>query len=392
VSDAHGLPEKWDSDNGVAWKTALPGPGSSSPIVVGDKIFLTCYSGYGVNRDKPGEMKDLQRHLLCLSLKDGAVIWDKAAEATHSEDRYSGFIQDHGYATSTPASDGQRVFVFYGKTGVLAYDLTGKELWRTNVGTGSAQNNWGSGSSPILYQDKVIVNAGAESRALIALDQTTGQQAWKTEAPSLHSSWSTPVFVDAPEGKTELALNAPHEVWGFDPHNGEFLWFADGVQDQTICGSVVARDGIVYAIGGRSGSAVAIRSGGRDDVTKTHTVWKKSLSSYVPSPVLAGDRILCANERGILGCIAAKDGESIFQQRLSDAGGIYASPVVADGKAYLVTRKNGTFVLSLTGQGDVLATNKLDDDSDFNASPAIADGKLILRSNRFLYCVSNVKK
>ena len=392
VSDARGLPVKWDSGNGVAWKTPLPGPGSSSPIVVGDKIFLTCYSGYGVDRDKPGELKNLQRHLLCLSFKDGAVIWDKVAEATEPEDRYSGFIRDHGYATSTPASDGERVFVFYGKTGVLAYDLTGKELWRTNVGTGSAQNNWGSGSSPILYRDKVIVNAGAESRALIALDQATGKQAWKTEASSLHSSWSTPVLVDAPQGKTELVLNAPYEVWGFDPENGEFLWFADGVQDQTICGSVVARDGIVYALGGRSGSAVAIRSGGRDEVTKTHTVWKKSLSSYVPSPVLAGDRILCANERGILGCLGVKDGESLFQQRLSGAGGIYASPVVADGKAYFVTRQNGTFVVSITGEGEVLATNKLDDDSDFNASPAIADGKLLLRSDRFLYCVSEVKK
>ncbi len=392
VSDAHGLPVKWDSQNGVAWKTPLPGPGSSSPIVVGDKVFLTCYSGYGTNREKPGEKNDLERHLLCVSLNDGAVIWDKSVAASQPEDSYSGFIRDHGYATSTPASDGERVFVFYGKTGVLAYDLAGKELWRTSVGNGSAQNNWGSGSSPILYRDLVIVNAAAESKSLIALDQKTGKQVWKTEASSLHGSWSTPVLVDAPQGKTELALSAPHEVWGFDPDNGEFLWFADGIDDRTICGSLIARDGIVYAVGGRSGSAVAVRSGGRDDVTKSHTIWKKSLSSYVPSPVLAGDRILCVNERGILGCLSAKDGESLFQQRLSGAGGVYASPVVADGKAYLVTRQNGTFVISLTGQGEVLSTNTLDDESDFNASPAIIDGKLLLRSNRFLYCVSDVKK
>ena len=392
VSEARGLPVTWDSDHGVVWKTPLPGPGSSSPIVVGDRVFLTCYSGYGTHRDQPGEIKDLERHLLCVSLKDGTVIWDQAVAATQREDDYSGFIRDHGYATSTPASDGERVFVFYGKTGVLAYDLTGKELWRTSVGNGSAQNNWGSGSSPILYRNLVIVNAAAESRSLIALDQTTGTQVWKTEAASLHGSWSTPVLVDAPEGKTELALNAPYEVWGFNPDNGDFLWFAEGLQDRTICGSVVARDGIVYAVGGRSGSAVAVRSGGRDEVTKTHTLWKKSLSSYVPSPVLAGDRILSVNERGILGCLAAKDGESLFQQRLSGAGGVYASPVVADGKAYVVTRQNGTFVISMTGEGEVLSTNKLDDESDFNASPAIADGKLLLRSNRFLYCVSDVKK
>ena len=392
VSDARGLPEKWSAESGIAWKTPLPGPGSSSPIVVGDRIFVTCFSGYGSDRGKPGEITDLKRHLLCVSLKDGSVTWDQAVEAKQPEDGYSGFIRDHGYATSTPASDGERVFVFYGKTGVLAYDLTGKELWRTNVGSGSAQNNWGSGSSPILYRDLVIVNAAAESKALIALDKKTGQQVWKTEAKSLYGSWSTPVLVDAPKGKTELALNAPYEVWGFDPDNGEFLWFADGIADQTICGSLVARDGIVYAVGGRSGSAVAVRSGGRDEVTKTHTVWKKSLSSYVPSPVLAGDRILSVNEHGVLGCLSVKDGESLFQQRLSGAGGVYASPVVADGRAYVVTRQNGTFVISMTGTGEVLEQNKLDDESDFNASPAIADGKLLLRSNRFLYCVSDTKK
>src|SRR5262249_53433204 len=159
------------------------------------------------------------------------------------------------------------------------------------------------------------------------------------------------VLVDAPDGKTELVLSVPYEVWGFDAQTGDFLWFADGIQDQTICGSLVARDGIAYAVGGRPGSAVAVRAGGRDGVSKTDTVWKKSLSSYVPSPVLAGDRILSVNERGILGCLNAKDGESLFQQRLSGAGGVYASPVVADGKAYIVTRQNGTFVVS-TGQGE----------------------------------------
>ena len=391
TSDAKGLPETWSASENLAWKTKLPGPGASSPVVFGDRIYMTCYTGFFVPGEN-GSKENLQRHLIALQRKDGAVIWDKSVAASQPEDSYSGFIRDHGYATSTPASDGERVFVFYGKTGVLAYDLAGKELWRTSVGNGSAQNNWGSGSSPILYRDLVIVNAAAESKSLIALDQKTGKQVWKTEASSLYGSWSTPVLVDAPQGKTELALSAPHEVWGFDPDNGEFLWFADGIDDRTICGSLVARDGIVYAAGGRSGSAVAVRSGGRDDVTKSHTIWKKSLSSYVPSPVLAGDRILCVNERGILGCLSAKDGESLFQQRLSGAGGVYASPVVADGKAYLVTRQNGTFVISLTGQGDVLSTNKLDDESDFNASPAIVEGKLLLRSNRFLYCVSDVKK
>ena len=391
VSDARNLPEKWDDKTNLQWKTPLPGPGSSSPIIVGNRAFLTCYSGYGAP-NAGNDVKKLQRHLICVSLTDGKILWDQPTPGVDREDSYQGFLRDHGYATSTPASDGKNVYVFYGKSGVLAYDLEGKQLWQTPVGTGSAKNNWGSGSSPVLYENLVIVNAAAESKALIALDKQTGKEAWRSDASSIYGSWSTPVLVDAPEGKMELVLSAPYELWGFNPSNGKFLWYADGIADDTICGSVVARDGIVYAVGGRGGSAVAVRSGGKDDVTKTHTVWKKQLSSYVPSPVLIGDRIYCVNERGVLGCLGAKDGESLLQKRLPDAGGIYASPVAADNKLYIVTRRNGTLVISTSGSGEVLSTNKFDDDTDFNASPAIADGQILLRSNRFLYSIGNVVK
>lgn len=388
VSDVRNVPTEWSDSKNLAWKVALPGPGSSSPIVVGDRVFVTCYSGYGTSRNESADVSKLQRHLVCVSLKDGKIQWDKTIESKEREDSYSGFIRDHGYATSTPTSDGERVYVFFGKTGVLAFDLDGKELWRTSVGTGSGQNGWGSGSSPILYRDSVIVSAAAESKSLVALDKKTGKQLWTSPADSLHGSWTTPVLVEVAGGKTEMVLSAPFEMWGFDPDNGDFLWFAEGVQDGTICGSLVARDGIVYAIGGRSGSAIAVKAGGRDDVTKSHIVWKKSLSSYVPSPVLAGDRILSVNERGIVGCLNATTGEQLFQQRLSNAGGVYASPVVIDGKAYLVTRQNGTFVMDLA-KGEVLVQNTLDDKTDFNASPAVADnGVLLLRSNQALYAIT----
>lgn len=390
VSDAQGVPTDWSDSTNLAWKTELPGPGSSSPIIVGDRVFVTCYSGYGVSRRDAGDVKQLQRHLICVSLKDGKILWDKSVASKQSEDRFSGFLQDHGYATSTPASDGERVFVFFGKSGVLAFDLDGKELWQTPVGTGSAMNGWGSGSSPILYRDTVIVNAAAESKSLIALDKKTGKEAWRSDADSIHGSWATPVLVEIPNGKTELVLNAPFEMWGFDPNNGDFLWFAEGVQDNTICGSLVARDGIVYAVGGRSGSAVAVKAGGRDDVSKSHVVWKKSLRSYVPSPVLAGEHILSVNnDGGILTGLSTKTGEQTFQQRLSNAGSVYASPVVIDGKIYVVTRRSGTFVVGVSGsRANLIAENKFDDETDFNASPAVVDGKLLLRSNRALYCVA----
>ncbi len=386
VSDAGHLPEKWDETTNLRWKTALPGPGSSSAIIVGDRVFVTCYSGYG-DSSEGTDAKKLQRHLICASITDGKILWDTVTAGSSNEDRYSGFLRDHGYATSTPASDGKLIYVFYGKSGVLAFDMDGKEVWKTDVGNGSAKNNWGSGSSPVVFGDMVIVNAAAESKSVIALDKMTGKQVWRADAPNIYGSWSTPVLVDVPGGKTELVLSAPYELWGFNPSNGNFLWYADGIADDTICGSVVARDGIIYAVGGRGGSAVAVRAGGRDDATQKQTIWKKQLSSYVPSPVLYGDRIFSVNERGVLGCLAAKDGESLFQKRLPDAGGIYASPVVADSKLYIVTRRNGTIVVSTSGLGEVLSHNKFNDDTDFNASPAISEGTILLRSNKFLYSV-----
>lgn len=388
-SDAQGVPTEWSDTKNLAWKTELPGPGSSSPIVVGERVFVTCYSGYGTSRSDAGDLKQLQRHVICVSLKDGRILWDKSVAAKQPEDRFGGFLQDHGYATSTPVSDGEQVFVFFGKSGVLAFDLDGMQLWQSSVGTGSGMNGWGSGSSPILYRNTVIVNAAAESKSLIALDKKTGKEAWRSDADSIHGTWATPVLVEAPNGKTELVLNAPFEMWGFDPDNGDFLWFAEGIQDNTICGSLVARDGIVYAIGGRSGSAIAVKAGGRDDVSKSHIVWKKSLRSYVPSPVLAGDHILSVNnDGGVITGLNTKTGEQTFQQRLSNAGSVYASPTVIGENVYVVTRRSGTFVVGISGsRADILAENTFADETDFNASPAVADGKLLLRSNRALYCV-----
>ncbi len=385
LGEAHNLPEKWSDSLNLAWKAKLPGRGSSSPIVWGDRVFITAYSGYGMSREEPGDRKDLKRHLICLNLQDGKIIWEKTILSDVLEDSFSGFIRDHGYATSTPACDGERVYIFLGKGGVLAFSLEGEELWRTPVGDGSAMNNWGSGASPVLYENLVIINAAAEAKSLIALDKATGKEVWKSPADNIHGSWSTPVLVDLPGGKSELVLNAPYEIWGFNPADGEFRWFAEGLQDRVMCGSVVARDGIVYAVGGRSGSAVAVKAGGVDDVTKTNTLWSKKVSAYVPSPVLAGDRIYSVTERGVLTALKATDGETLFQKRLPDAGGIYASPVVADGKLYVVTRTNGTFVAS--SEGEVLAQNLFEDESDFNASPAVVEGRLLLRSNEALYCV-----
>lgn len=388
VSAETGLPVTWSETENLAWKLDLPGPGSSSPIVSGERVFVTCYSGYGVERGG-GDPAKLERHLLCVNLRDGKLLWQKSVPAVQPEDPYQGQLRDHGYASSTPATDGQRVFVFFGKSGVFAFDLEDKQLWQTSVGTGSAMMGWGSGVSLLLYKNLVIVNANAESQSLVGLDKETGKQVWKTEGKGYSGSWSTPVLVEPAKGKPDLVVRMPDEVWGLDPDDGGLLWYCTG-QRGAATTSLVAKDGIIYTMGGGpqgSGSA-AIRGGGSDDVTKTHVVWTQSTGSYVPSPAIVGQHIYWVDDRGTAYCVKAENGEQVYKERLPGAGGVYASVVAGDGKIFAVTRRNGTFVLAAGPEFKVLAHNELKGDAtDFNTGPAISQGRLLLRSNRCLYCI-----
>jgi len=381
VSDEKGLPVKWSDTENLVWKLDLPGPGSSSPVVRGDKVFVTYYSGYGVDRKNPGEQVDLLRHLFCVDRKSGQVLWEKKVKAKTPEQPYAGFMFNHGYASSTPAVDGERVYDFQGKTGVFAYDLAGKELWHADVG--DKLYMWGTGSSPLLYKDFVIVNADVESNALIALNKQTGKEEWKT--PGLQGCWGSPVLVDLPGGKQEVALSFPNTMRGFDPDTGKELWKCEGIQETYLCPSVVSKDGIVYGIGGRSGGALAVKAGGTGDVTKSNVLWTKKIGSNVPSPTVHGDYVYWVNDRGTAYCLKTKDGEEAYHESLG--GGVYASTTIADGRIYVVSQKSGTYVLAAGPKFEQLAHNKLSDDSTFNGSPAVSQGQLFLRSDKRLYCI-----
>jgi outer membrane protein assembly factor BamB len=380
TSDAKGLPVTWSGKSNVAWKTRLPGPGGSTPIVVGKKVFLTCYSGYAVDRDDPGNIKDLKRHLICVGRDKGNILWSREVPASQPEHRYGQFLNLHGYASSTPASDGKSVFVFHGRSGVFAYDLDGNKLWDVSVGTGT--HGWGSGTSPVLYKGLVIVNASVESGALVALDKKTGEEAWR--AKGISESWSTPVLVKAPGGKTELVVSGSHKILAFDPDSGKPLWRSNSF-DWYVCPTLVAHEGVVYGL--QNSTCVAVKAGGRGDVTDSHTLWKKGIGSVVTSPVFHKGHIYFAT--GSAYCLKADDGKVVYQQRLKpDPGNIYASPVVADGKIYYVSRERGTYVVEASPKFKQLAHNTLDPDkSVFNGSPAVSGNQLLLRSDRYLYCI-----
>lgn len=379
VSTETGLASQWDAKQGVVWKTDLPGFGSSSPIAVGDRVFVTCFTDPGGDK--------LTRHLICCNRASGKILWDKSLVSDGGEDSWSGFLREHGYTSSTPASDGKSVFVFYGKAGVLAYDLDGKKLWQVDVGHGLDRRGWGSASSPILYKNTVIINAGTEGSVILALDKANGKEVWRAKAESAQGTWGTPTLVDLPDGKQELVLGVPYEIWGLNPENGKLKWYAEVLNAEAMCTSVVAHDGIIYAIGGRQGGAAAIRAGGSGDAGKTHVLWKATIGSYVTSPVYHDGHLFWVSDRGVAVCLDAKTGATVYEKRLEGAGGLYASVTEADGKLYAVTRRNGTFVLPAKADYEVLSHNMLDDNSDFNASPAVSNGKLFLRSNKALYCI-----
>ncbi len=384
----------WSETKNLQWKTALPGRGSSSPIVCGERVFVTSYSGYGDGSDG-GSLDKLQRHLLCLDRQSGKILWDKSVAAELPEDLYSGYLTEHGYASSTPVTDGERVYVFFGKTGVLAFDFSGKQLWKVNVGRQSSNRRWGSAASLMLYKNLVVVNAAEESRSIRALDTLTGKEVWKAEADSMELSFSTPTLVDCGEGRTDLVVAVPGELWAMNPDTGKLRWFAQTVIGGNVSPSVVASDGVIFVTGGfPQMGTVAVRGGGKGDVTKTHILWSSEVASYVPSTIVRGGHLYFVSDRGVAICMEAGTGKVVHKEAIPGiAGGgkpVYASALLAGNHFYAVTRRKGTFVLDATPQMTVIAQNNLaGDDSDFNATPAISSGQIFLRSNRFIYCVKS---
>lgn len=383
TSDEKGLPVEWSADKGITWKVKLPGAGASCPVVLGERLFLTCYSGYGIDTKEPGEQKDLRRHVLCIDRTNGKTVWAKEFEPVLPEHKYSGEGAYQGYAANTPITDGERLYVFFGKSGVYAFDLSGNELWHVSVGKGTS--GWGSGASPMLYGKLLVVNASVETGALIALDKDNGKEVWR--APKVGSAWGTPVVVKAPDKSDELVLSMAGRVAGFDPMTGKELWNAAGHKGY-VCPSVVVHDGIVYAIGG-GGTSLAVRAGGRGDVTETHVLWKTGKGSNAASPIYHDGRLYWSSESGgVIYCQDPATGKTIEKRLNPPIKRMWASPVLADGKLYFVSQFEGTYVVAADPKLEQIAHNVLaDDHSRSNASLAASDGQLFLRNDEYLYCI-----
>lgn len=392
------LVTEFGDDKNVKWKAELPGSGASSPIVVGDKIFVTCYSGYGESRKNIGEMENLKRHLVCVNRTDGKILWARNFEPFLPEDQFTGMgVPEHGYSSSTPVSDGKHVFAFFGKSGVFAYDLEGNEVWKKSVGTASGSRKWGSAASPIIANGVLIVIASDEDEAILGLDPATGEEIWKTKSADVANIWNSPI-VSGEGDETQVLISVPKKVWAVDPKTGKLEWFAtNGVDAPSVSTGLVMDGDTVIAMGGRTRTCTALKTDGKDDVTKTHTVWTGRAVSSIVTPVAYEGHLYCI-ARGIASCVDAKTGETVFQERLSSAapaprrrgpGGMdYSSPVLAAGKIYQFTKQGTCFVIEAKPEFKLLATNKFEsDESEFNGTPAISEGEMFVRSNEYLYSI-----
>jgi outer membrane protein assembly factor BamB len=392
------VPLAWAADKNLRWKAALPGPGSSSPVVHGPDVFLTCYSGYGVPDAAPGDSAKLVRHLLCIDRATGREKWRLDEPAAQPEDAYEGYLTEHGYASSTPVVDADAVYAFFGKTGVIACDRAGRERWRTGVGKESSDRRWGSAASLIRHGDLVIVNAAEESQSIRGLDCRTGREVWKSEAAALELAYGTPMVARLPDGRDELVVAVPEEVWGLDPATGKLRWHATHALTGNVSPSVLVDADVAYVFGGfRSAGSFAVRLGGTGDVTKSHVLWTSKTSSYVATPLFHEGHLYWIDDRGQAFCANARTGAQVYRNRVAEitSGGrpVYASPVLAGGRIFVATRWNGTLVLPAEPRYEILAHNVFPgDDSDFSGTPAVADGCLYLRSGRFLYCVGEPEK
>ena len=397
-SESASVPTEWSPSANIAWKTELPGPGASSPIIIDGKAFVTCYSGYGLSQEDPGDMENLVRHLVCIDLETGEKLWQHDEKATLPEDPYSGIgVTAHGYASHTPVSDGQHIYAFFGKGGVHAFDMDGNKKWQAEVGNESDPAKWGSSSSPIVYKDTVIVTASAESQSIVGLDKKTGKELWRQEAKGLDGMWGTPALVNIDNDRTDLVLCVAKELWGLNPDNGEMRWYADATGSQQAYSSVVLDGKRVYAFTGRGGGSIALDAGGSGDISETHTVWTGRDNASYSSPVRHESKLYVVT-RGILSAVDAETGQRVQQIRLKGSkqtGGRfgsldYPSPVVVGNHLYYLNGSGQMFVFELGDEMKQVALNEVTTDKEiFWGSPAISNGKMVLRSAKHLYCIAN---
>jgi len=409
VADGKPTATNWDGAKGtnILWKTSIPGLAHSSPVVWGDRVFVTtAVSSKGNENFRHGLFGDVTSdtdvskhswHVYCLDKRTGKIVWDQvAAEGVPKVKRHV----KSTHANSTPATDGSHVVAFFGSEGLFCYDVNGKLQWKKDLGTLDAgwfydpDYQWETASSPIIYKNLVIVQCDVQKNSFVAAyDLKDGKQVWMTPREEI-PSWGTPTIYEGPS-RAELITNATRAVRGYDPATGKELWKLAGNPEVTAT-TPVAAQGLIFICNSYSPNQpiYAIRPGAngdislkKDETSNQYVAWSMQRGgTYMPTPVIYGEYLYTCANHGIMACYNAKTGERLYQQRIGDSGGSYsASPVAANGKIYLSSEDGDIFVVKAGPKYELLATNPMGE--VLMATPAISDGMIFVRGQHNVFAI-----
>jgi outer membrane protein assembly factor BamB len=381
ICDDRDLPLTWGPGQNIHWKAPLPEPGNSTPIVWEDRVFLT----QSLDKGK-------RRAVIAFARADGKKLWQREVPCTVQETSHP----QNPPCSGSPVTDGLAVYAHFASAGVVAYDVAGKKLWQRDLGP--VLHKWGNGSSPILYKDLLIVYQGpGEPTFLTALNKRTGEPVWTAKEPGINSpifgSWSTPILVRV-NGRDELIMALPGDRIGgggefkaYDPATGAALWRCGGLGNEIYAMPIASAGGdLVVGISGHNGPTMAVRPGGRGDVTATHLLWRSAgkTPQRIGSGVLHHGHLYLADAEGFVECLDARNGKNIWKERLP--GRLWGSMLLAGDRLYVSSLEGQTFVLQASPTYRLLATNDLQ--APMYAALAVSDGQIFLRTYQHLYCIA----
>lgn len=380
------LPVKWSKTENVKWRIDLPEPGNSTPVVHGDRVFVT------------QAVKD-RRQLMCFNRVDGKLLWEAGVTTKHKEPTHG----TNPYCSASPVTDGERVIASFASDGLYCYDLAGKELWHRDD-LGEQIHIWGNGSSPVIDGDLCYLNFGpGETTYLLAVDKSTGKTVWKREEdtgygkarpnnekgdPTFIGSWTTPVVMKAAD-KHLLLMSWPRRLDAYEPATGKVIWSSGGLNALVYTDPVYEKD-IVVALGGFSGKAIAVRAGGTGDVTESHKVWHHPRSPQrIGSAVALEGHLYIHNDPGTAQCISIATGETVWQERLKGAsatGQNWSSVMLSGDNCYTINQGGDCFVFKAKPNFELVSTNSLGESS--NSSIVPSNGELFIRTHKALWCIA----
>jgi outer membrane protein assembly factor BamB len=409
VAEGVNLPDRWNGASGenILWKTRVPGLSHSSPVVWGDRLYVTtAISSQGDATFKHGlfgegdaspDRSVHQWKVYCLDARTGKIIWERTAyEGVPKEKRHV----KSTYANATPALDGRHVVAFFGSQGLYCFDTDGRLIWKKDVGVldlgayDAPEYEWGTASSPIIYKNMVIVQCDTQKDDfLLSVNIDTGATVWTATRDEL-PSWGTPTIVSGPT-RVELVTNASRVIRGYDPETGKELWRLGGSSQITAPTPVFFEDLIVVASGRRPEAPIfVVRAGAMGDLTlakgtsrSDDVVWsRQQRGPYMPTPLIYGALLYVLGNQGILDCYELRSGSEVYRQRVAhQGGGFSASPIAADGRIFLPSEDGDIFVVRAGKEFDVLAVNPMGE--RVMATPALAGGRMFIRGERTVFAI-----